>query len=83
MIGSSCIGASVVGGVCNSPGGALVRRGPAYTELSLFAQLDASGALRLVNKLGIRLGSDQEAIPRTWTEERSGPRMSIATLARR
>ena len=35
VIGSSCIGASIVGGVCNNSGGALVKRGPAYTELSL------------------------------------------------
>jgi len=31
VIGSSCIGATVLGGVCNNSGGALVRRGPAYT----------------------------------------------------
>ncbi|CCQ10021.1 D-Lactate dehydrogenase [Pseudoalteromonas luteoviolacea B = ATCC 29581] len=35
VIGSSCIGASIVGGVCNNSGGSLVERGPAYTELSL------------------------------------------------
>ena len=62
VIGSSCLGASVVGGVCNNSGGALVRRGPAYTELALFAQVDASGTLRLVNNLGMRLGNDPEAI---------------------
>lgn len=62
VIGSSCIGASIVGGVCNNSGGSLVRRGPAYTELSLFAQLDADGRLRLVNHLGIRLGSTPEEI---------------------
>ena len=28
VIGSSCIGASIVGGVCNNSGGALVKRGP-------------------------------------------------------
>ena len=38
VIGSSCIGASVVGGICNNSGGSLVQRGPAYTEMSLFAQ---------------------------------------------
>lgn len=64
VIGSSCIGASVVGGVCNNSGGALVRRGPAYTELALFARLDADGTLRLVNNLGLRLGNDPEAILR-------------------
>ncbi|MDW0499500.1 FAD-binding protein, partial [Mannheimia haemolytica] len=31
VIGSSCIGASVIGGICNNSGGALVQRGPAYT----------------------------------------------------
>ncbi len=56
-IGSSCIGASVVGGVCNNSGGNLVNRGPAYTELSLFAQLNVRGKLELVNHLGIELGS--------------------------
>ncbi|UNK43853.1 D-lactate dehydrogenase [Luteimonas sp. S4-F44] len=62
VIGSSCIGASVLGGVCNNSGGALVRRGPAYTELALFAQRDADGTLRLVNHLGIELGDDPEAM---------------------
>src|SRR6185312_9610177 len=62
VIGSSCIGASIVGGVCNNSGGALIRRGPAYTELSLFAQLDAEGKLRLVNHLGIDLGRTPEEI---------------------
>lgn len=62
VIGSSCIGASVVGGVCNNSGGALVQRGPAYTELSLYAQLHADGTLELVNHLGIRLGDTPEEI---------------------
>ena len=39
VIGSSCVGASIVGGVCNNSGGALVKRGPAYTELSLLHKL--------------------------------------------
>ncbi len=30
VIGSSCIGASVIGGICNNSGGSLVQRGPAY-----------------------------------------------------
>lgn len=62
VIGSSCIGASVVGGVCNNSGGALVRRGPAFTQLALFARVDEAGALTLVNHLGIDLGSDAETI---------------------
>ena len=62
VIGSSCIGASIVGGVCNNSGGALVQRGPAYTELSLYAQITADGQLELVNHLGIELGDTPEAI---------------------
>lgn len=62
VIGSSCIGASIVGGVCNNSGGALVQRGPAYTELSLFAQVDHAGELSLVNNLEIELGDSPEEI---------------------
>lgn len=62
VIGSSCLGASIVGGVCNNSGGSLVHRGPAYTELSLFAQIGADGRLELVNHLGIELGSGPEEI---------------------
>lgn len=62
VIGSSCIGASVVGGVCNNSGGALVRRGPAYTEYALFAHVEADGTVRLCNHLGIQLGGDPETI---------------------
>ena len=61
-IGSSCIGASVIGGVCNNSGGALVRRGPAYTELALYARVDEYGQLELINHLGISLGDDPETI---------------------
>lgn len=62
VIGSSCLGASIVGGVANNSGGALVKRGPAYTELSLFAQIDKNGELKLVNHLGIELGDTPEEI---------------------
>ena len=62
VIGSSCLGASVFGGVCNNSGGALTRRGPAYTELSIHARLDAEGRLQLVNHLGVKLGDDPETI---------------------
>ncbi|WP_313253353.1 D-lactate dehydrogenase [Stenotrophomonas sp.] len=62
VIGSSCIGASVLGGVCNNSGGALVRRGPAYTEMALFARVDSTGELQLVNHLGIALGDTPEEI---------------------
>jgi len=62
VIGSSCIGASVLGGICNNSGGALVRRGPAYTELALYARVRGDGQLELVNHLGIALGSTPEEI---------------------
>lgn len=62
VIGSSCIGASVVGGICNNSGGSLVKRGPAYTEFSLFARLTDQGELELVNHLGIDLGETPEDI---------------------
>ncbi len=62
VIGSSCIGASIVGGICNNSGGALLQRGPAYTELALFAQVSELGELCLVNNLGIELGDSPEEI---------------------
>ena len=62
VIGSSCIGASIVGGVCNNSGGALIERGPAYSELSLYAQVDKNGQIRLINHLGINLGNNPETI---------------------
>lgn len=62
VIGSSCIGASVMGGVCNNSGGALIQRGPAYTQMAVFAQLDENGQLHLVNHLGIELGDEPETI---------------------
>ena len=62
VIGSSCIGASVIGGICNNSGGSLVQRGPAYTEMSLFARIDEQGKLVLVNHLGISLGETPEQI---------------------
>ncbi len=63
VIGSSQIGATIVGGIANNSGGALVKRGPAYTEFSLYAQVDKYGNLNLVNHLGIgNLGSTPEEI---------------------
>ena len=48
--------------ICNNSGGALVRRGPAYTELALYAQVKDDGSLELVNHLGIELGNSPEEI---------------------
>ena len=62
VIGSSCIGASIVGGVCNNSGGSLIERGPSYTELALYAQITERGELELVNHLGINLGDNAEEI---------------------
>lgn len=62
VIGSSCIGASVLGGICNNSGGSLIQRGPAYTEMSLYAEVRADGSVALVNHLGLPLGNDPEAI---------------------
>lgn len=62
VIGSSCIGASVLGGISNNSGGSLVHRGPAYTEMALFAAVDAAGTPRLVNHLGIELGGPPEEV---------------------
>ncbi|MCV6548296.1 MAG: D-lactate dehydrogenase [Cohaesibacter sp.] len=62
VIGSSCIGASIIGGVCNNSGGSLVERGPSYTELSLFARITKDGQLELVNHLGIELGDSAQEI---------------------
>ncbi len=60
VIGSSCIGASVVGGICNNSGGSLLQRGPAFTEKSLFARINQDASLELVNHLGIELGDTPE-----------------------
>ncbi|WP_312241525.1 D-lactate dehydrogenase [Pantoea sp.] len=73
VIGSSCIGASVLGGVCNNSGGALIKRGPAYSELALYAQIDEQGKLRLVNHLGIQLGATAEEILGRLDDDRWQP----------
>lgn len=62
VIGSSCIGSSVFGGVCNNSGGALIHRGPAFTQMTLYAQVDEDGNVHLVNHLGVQLGDDPETI---------------------
>ena len=62
VIGSTSIGASIVGGVCNNSGGSLVHRGPAFTQLSLYAKINEKGNLELINDLDIDLGSKPEEI---------------------
>ncbi|WP_395396547.1 D-lactate dehydrogenase [Novosphingobium sp. BL-8A] len=61
-IGSSCIGASIVGGICNNSGGALIHRGPAYTQMALYARIKSDGTVQLVNHLGVTLGDDPETV---------------------
>ena len=73
VIGSSCIGASVIGGICNNSGGSLVQRGPAYTEMSLFARINEEGKLQLVNHLGIDLGETPEQILSKLDDDRIKP----------
>jgi len=62
VIGSSCIGASIIGGVCNNSGGSLVERGPSYTELALFARIAENGELELINNLDVDLGGSPAEI---------------------
>ncbi len=63
VIGSTTIGATIIGSIANNAGGALCKRGPSYTELALFAQVDKDGKLNLVDHLGIRnLGSSPDEI---------------------
>lgn len=63
VIGSTTIGATIIGGIANNAGGALCKRGCSYTELSLFARVNAGGRLQLVNHLGIDgLGETPEEI---------------------
>ncbi len=49
IIGSTSIGASIIGGICNNAGGSLVQRGPSYTEMALYAKINKNGKLELVN----------------------------------
>ncbi|MGO2648417.1 MAG: FAD-binding protein, partial [Brevibacterium aurantiacum] len=58
VIGSSSIGASVVGGIANNSGGSQIRKGPAFTKHAIFARVDDEGKVELVNHLGISLGDD-------------------------
>lgn len=69
VIGSSQLGATVIGGIANNSGGALVQRGPAYTQLALYAQVDKEGKLHLINHLGIDgLGETPEEILKNLEE---------------
>ena len=63
VIGSTTIGATIVGGIANNAGGALCKRGSSYTELSLYARVNKEWNLELINHLGIEnLGETPEEI---------------------
>ena len=62
IIGSTSIGASIIGGICNNAGGSLVQRGPSYTQMALYAKINKNGKLELVNELDINLGSSPKEI---------------------
>ena len=63
VIGSTSIGATIIGGIANNAGGALCKRGSSYTELSLYARVNEEGNLELINHLGIEnLGETPEEI---------------------
>ena len=63
VLGSTTIGATVIGGVANNAGGALCKRGSSYTEYALYARVNEEGALELIDHLGIRdLGDTPEEI---------------------
>ncbi|MEO0476107.1 MAG: D-lactate dehydrogenase [Planctomycetota bacterium] len=63
VIGSTTIGATMVGGIANNAGGALCKRGSSYTQLALYARVTKQGKLELVNHLGVDgLGDEPEVI---------------------
>ena len=63
VLGSTSIGATVIGGVANNAGGALCKRGSSYTEFALYARVNREGKLELIDHLGIRnLGETPEEI---------------------
>ena len=78
VIGSSCIGASVVGGLCNNSGGALVARGPAVSRHALYAQVDDHRRLKLVNALGWQVSGDAEHLLGLLDEGRLDERDLVA-----
>jgi D-lactate dehydrogenase len=63
VLGSTTIGATVIGGVANNAGGALCKRGSSYTEFAIYARVNEQGTLELIDHLGIQnLGETPEEI---------------------
>ncbi|MEM8494889.1 MAG: D-lactate dehydrogenase, partial [Planctomycetota bacterium] len=74
VIGSTTIGATVIGGIANNAGGALCKRGSSYTGLSMYARVNEAGELELVDELGISgLGEDPETILRRLQDDEIKP----------
>ncbi len=71
VLGSTTIGATIIGGVANNAGGALCKRGSSYTELALFARVNEQGRLELVDHLGIKnvSGTPEEILARVEAGE--------------
>ncbi|MFT8704781.1 D-lactate dehydrogenase [Bifidobacterium aquikefiricola] len=63
VIGSTSIGASVIGGISNNSGGSQIRKGPAFTREAIYARVNEQGKVELVNHLGISLGDNAEDNP--------------------
>ncbi|MBH8375451.1 FAD-binding protein, partial [Pseudomonas aeruginosa] len=64
VIGSSCIGASVIGGICNNSGGSLVQRGPAAFRKPAFPGQKGEGQKTPGEHPGGDLGGKPVADPR-------------------
>lgn len=62
VIGSTSVGASVVGGIANNSGGSQIRKGPAFTGHAIYARVNEDNKLELINHLGIDLGDDPAQI---------------------
>lgn len=62
VIGSTSVGAAVIGGIANNSGGSQVRKGPAFTEHAIYARVNEDKKVELVNHLGIELEGDPEAV---------------------
>ncbi|MDY6050885.1 MAG: D-lactate dehydrogenase, partial [Rothia sp. (in: high G+C Gram-positive bacteria)] len=60
VIGSTSIGASVIGGIANNSGGSQIRKGPAFTREAIYARVNEQGKVEFINHLGITLGEDPE-----------------------
>lgn len=73
VLGSSSIGATIIGGIANNSGGALIKRGPAYTQMALYARVNELGRVELINHLHIPLGNTELEILKNLQERNFDP----------